>query len=118
MASKFDRRQRLTGLLGTVFTGSFALRNIALGAPVVPRINVARLRRNLEELSVFGRPAGGTCADGVTRYANSDADVAGRTFVMGLMTDVGLDPRELTAWDDCANGADGMLRTVLRVDAA
>jgi N-carbamoyl-L-amino-acid hydrolase len=58
-----------------------------------PRIDAARLRHELEALSVFGRPSGGTFADGVSRTAYSDADIAGRTYVMGLMRDVGLQPR-------------------------
>src|SRR5688572_19141903 len=57
------------------------------------RVNAARLRRHLEELSVFGRPQGGTFADGVTRIGYSDADVAGRAYVMGLMRKAGLAPR-------------------------
>ncbi|MGH9662229.1 MAG: hypothetical protein ACRD96_27010, partial [Bryobacteraceae bacterium] len=46
-----------------------------------PRASGARLRRHIEELSVFGRPAGGAFADGVSRVAFSDADVAGRAYV-------------------------------------
>lgn len=56
------------------------------------RVNSARLQQSLETLSTFGRPAGGTFADGVSRVAYSDADVAGRAYVMGLMRDAGLDP--------------------------
>ncbi len=52
-----------------------------------------RLRRQLEGLSVYGRPVGGTFADGVSRVAFSDADVAGRRYVMGLMKEAGLAPR-------------------------
>jgi N-carbamoyl-L-amino-acid hydrolase len=58
-----------------------------------PRSNAARLRADLEGLSVFGRPSGGTFADGVSRVGFSDADVEGRTFVMGLMRGAGLAPR-------------------------
>jgi N-carbamoyl-L-amino-acid hydrolase len=57
------------------------------------RIDAARLRQELEALSVFGRPAGGTFADGVSRVAYSDADVAGRQYVMELMREAGLSPR-------------------------
>ena len=56
-------------------------------------VDAARLRRGLEGLSVFGRPPGGTFADGVSRTAYSDADLVGRDYVMGLMRDVGLSPR-------------------------
>ena len=58
-----------------------------------PRVNGARLRADLEGLSVFGRPANGTFADGVSRVGFSDADVAGRQFVLSLMRDAGLAPR-------------------------
>src|SRR5215467_11219898 len=58
-----------------------------------PRINTARLRAHIEELSVFDRPAGGTFADGVSRIAYSDADVAGRAYVMGLIREAGATPR-------------------------
>jgi len=57
------------------------------------RIDAGRLRRGLEDLSVIGRPAGGAFADGVSRFAYSDADVAGRAFAMGLMRAAGGEPR-------------------------
>ncbi len=57
------------------------------------RINATRLQRRLEDLSVYGRPAGGTFADGVSRVAYSDADVAGRNYVMNAMREAGLKPR-------------------------
>jgi N-carbamoyl-L-amino-acid hydrolase len=56
-------------------------------------INAARLRQGLEELSAFGRPAKGTFADGVSRVGYSDADVAGRHYVMERMRAAGLSPR-------------------------
>jgi N-carbamoyl-L-amino-acid hydrolase len=56
-------------------------------------VNADRLRRRLEDLSVFGRPTGGTFADGVSRTGFSEADVAGRAYVLGQMRDVGLAPR-------------------------
>ena len=62
-------------------------------AASVPRVNAARLRHRLETLSVFGRPDGGTFADGVSRTAFSDADVAARAYVRGEMTSLGLAPR-------------------------
>ncbi len=58
-----------------------------------PRVDGAALRRRLEELSVFGRPDGGTFASGVSRVAYSDADVQGREYVMKLMGGAGLQPR-------------------------
>jgi N-carbamoyl-L-amino-acid hydrolase len=57
------------------------------------RVDAATLRARLEQLSEFGRPAGGAFADGVSRVAYSDADVAGRTYVIGLMRAAGLEPR-------------------------
>jgi len=70
------------------------------GAGATPRslrVNAGRLQRTLEELSVFGRPADGSFADGVNRIAYSDADLAGRKYVMDLMRTAGLDPRVDTA---------------------
>ena len=57
------------------------------------RIDGRRLRERVERLSVFGRPAGGTFADGVSRTAYSDADLAGRRFVMDEIKAAGLEPR-------------------------
>lgn len=74
------------------FLGALALAPLAR-AGAAPRVNAARLRQHLEELSVFGRPAGGSFADGVSRVAYSDFDVAGRRYVMGLMEAAGLKPR-------------------------
>src|SRR5690242_14081380 len=73
------------------FLGALALS--ALAKPAGLRVNAARLREHLEALSVFGRPSGGSFADGVSRVAYSDADVAGRRYVMGLMEAAGLKPR-------------------------
>jgi N-carbamoyl-L-amino-acid hydrolase len=58
-----------------------------------PKVDAAVLRQRLEGLSAFGRPAGGTFADGVSRVAYTDADVAGRKYVMDLMLASGLKPR-------------------------
>jgi N-carbamoyl-L-amino-acid hydrolase len=57
------------------------------------RINPARLQSQIERLSEFGRPAGGTFADGVSRIAYSDADTGARAYVMSLMREAGLTPR-------------------------
>ena len=62
------------------FVGGLAA--AAWAAPGMPLINGGRLRTHIEELSVFGRPQGGTFTDGVSRVAYSDADVAGRAYVM------------------------------------
>jgi N-carbamoyl-L-amino-acid hydrolase len=73
------------------FLGALALS--AFAKPAGLRVNGARLREHLEGLSMFGRPAGGSFADGVSRVAYSDADVAGRRYTMGLMEAAGLKPR-------------------------
>ena len=65
----------------------------AWAAPETPAIRADRLRTHLEELSVFGRPSGGSFADGVSRVAYSDADVAGRAYVRKLMEAAGLKTR-------------------------
>jgi N-carbamoyl-L-amino-acid hydrolase len=57
------------------------------------RVDAVALRQRIEGLSTFGRPAGGTFADGVSRVAYSDADVAGRRYLIDLMRAAGLDPR-------------------------
>jgi N-carbamoyl-L-amino-acid hydrolase len=77
------------------FIGTLAA--AAMAQPPLPRVNAARLREHLEALSVFGRPNGGTFANGVSRYAYSDADVAGRAYVMKLIEGLGLNPRIDTA---------------------
>ena len=60
-------------------------------------IDAVRLQQSLEDLSVFGRPAGGSFADGVSRFAYSDADIAGRTFVLKLIRSASVQPRIDTA---------------------
>ena len=68
----------------------------ALAAPVL-RANSDRLRARLEKLSEFGRSTGGAFADGVSRTGYSDADIAARAWVMGLMRQAGLAVRVDTA---------------------
>ena len=70
---------------------NFELRTSNL--PQAAAVDAAALRARIEALSMFGRPAGGTFADGVSRVAYSDADVAGRQYVIGLMRAAGLEPR-------------------------
>ena len=84
------------------------------GAPKV-RINGDRLRAHLEGLSVYGRPPGGSFADGVSRTAYSDADVAGRNYVVGLMRDAGLEPHVDTGGNIHAmrQGSDASLPAIL-----
>jgi N-carbamoyl-L-amino-acid hydrolase len=79
------------------------------------RVNSERLRRHIEALSVYGRPAGGTFESGVSRTAYSDSDVAGHKYVMGLIRDAGLAPH----FDAAANllarrsGTDSSLKPIL-----
>ena len=66
---------------------------LAVGRRQSPAVDASALRQRIERLSVFGRPAGGTFADGVSRVAFSDADVAGRAYVIDLMRAAKLEPR-------------------------
>lgn len=107
------RRELLSGA-AVAYVGSL-LPNTHFTQPTDLRINPDRLQRSLEDLSVFGRPAGGTFADGVSRVAYSDADVAGRKYAVELMRAAGLDPRIDTAgnilgWRD---GSDRSLKPIL-----
>jgi len=61
--------------------------------PPAPKVDGLRIVRHLEALSVFGRnPAGG-----VSRVAYSDADKAGREYVLQLMKEAGLEVHMDTA---------------------
>jgi N-carbamoyl-L-amino-acid hydrolase len=64
---------------------SDSTRRVSLDAP--------RLRQRLERLSTFGRPEGGTFANGVSRVAYSPADVAAREWLIGEMRNAGMAPR-------------------------
>ena len=79
------------------------------------QVNRATLRSRIEALSVFGRPAGGTFADGVSRVAYSDADLAGRDYVIRLMRSAGLTPRIDPAGNVFArrDGSDASLPPIL-----
>ncbi|MEP6885188.1 MAG: Zn-dependent hydrolase [Gammaproteobacteria bacterium] len=86
-----DRRRFVAQVTGGLLTWSvFGAARASTGAP--PRVNAKRLQDTLEDLSRFGRLPGGSFADGVSRVAYSDADVAGRAYVMALMQDAGLNP--------------------------
>src|ERR1700730_4047552 len=92
-----DRRAFVSAL--AAFAAGFAAHARAAGKQTADalRVNSDRLQRTLEELSTFGRPSGGSFADGVSRVAYSDADVAGRKYVMEVMRSGGLEPRIDTA---------------------
>jgi N-carbamoyl-L-amino-acid hydrolase len=82
-----SRRTFMAGMAA----GAVAARDV--WAAQSPSIDATALRQRIEALSVFGRPADGGFADGVSRVAYTDADIAGRRYVMDLMTGAGLKPR-------------------------
>ena len=90
--SRPSRRAFVSGLataaIGSAVSGR---RTFAQRAPA--QVDGTALRQRIEALSMFGRPQGGTFADGVSRVAYSDADVAGRAYIINLMRQAGLDPR-------------------------
>ena len=87
-----SRRAFLTNV-ATAALGPVVLGRSAFAQNPPTRVDGLALRQRIEALSVFGRPSGGTFADGVSRVAYSDADVAGRRYTMDLMRATGLDPR-------------------------
>lgn len=90
-----NRRELLSGLAAVSFSTALPGLAFCQTAPSDSRIsiNANRLQEGLEGLSVYGRPAGGTFADGVSRVGFSDAVVAGRNYVMQRMRGFGLEPR-------------------------
>jgi N-carbamoyl-L-amino-acid hydrolase len=108
---QIGRRIFLTGLVA----GVGGVRGSLAQSPATPSIDAVTLRQRLEALSVFGRPSGGTFADGVSRVAYTDADVAGRSYIMTLMRGAGLTPRIDPAGNIFAlrDGTDRSLRPVL-----
>ncbi len=89
---RMHRRAFLERAAGATLT---ALLPPRLFSPAVTAVTVdaAALRERIERLSEFGRAEGGAFADGVSRVAYSDADIAGRRYVIGLMKAAGLTPR-------------------------
>src|SRR5437867_10370934 len=96
-AALITRRAFLGGMMGAATLSARPAFPAPPAHPAPPaadlRVDAAELRARIEALSAFGRPAGGAFADGVSRIAYSDADIAGRRYVMGLMTAAGLHPR-------------------------
>jgi beta-ureidopropionase / N-carbamoyl-L-amino-acid hydrolase len=87
-------RRRVLGGLAAAACSVAARKVVALQhLPTRPGVNGTRLRTRLEALSVYGRPAGAGFAGGVSRVAYSDADVAARGYVMGLMREAGVEAR-------------------------
>lgn len=87
-----SRRTFVTSL-ATAALGPLVVHRGALGLSAPARVDATALRQRIEALSRFGRPPGGAFADGVSRVAYSDADVAGRGYTIDLMRAAGLDPR-------------------------
>ena len=87
-------RRSFLGGLAAVPMGGLAGISVRRAAASVQnlRADATALRQRIEALSVFGRPAGGVFGDGVSRVAYSDADLAGRKYVMDLMRAAGLEP--------------------------
>ena len=109
-----SRRAFLTGL-GAAAMGPLILAQRAFAQDLPARIDAAALRQRIEALSTFGRPPGGTFADGVSRVAYSDADVAGRRYLIDLMRTAGLEPRIDAAGNIFGRrtGIDGALPPIL-----
>jgi N-carbamoyl-L-amino-acid hydrolase len=88
-----DRRAFIRGLAAVLVSA----RRLAEGSSGTEsrelRIDAQRLQHTLEELSTFGRPVGGSFADGVSRVAYSDADLGGRNYVLELLRAAALEPR-------------------------
>jgi N-carbamoyl-L-amino-acid hydrolase len=87
-----SRRSFLSKLVAAAM-GPAVLGRRAFAQTIPARVDPTALRQRIEALSLFGRPAGGTFADGVSRVAYSDADVAGRQYTIDLMRAAGLNPR-------------------------
>jgi N-carbamoyl-L-amino-acid hydrolase len=107
------RRELLSGLAALYAGSNFV--SYASSTTNGVRVDAGRLQRTLEELSVFGRPAGGTFADGVSRFAYSDADVEGRKYAIQLMRDAELDPKVDAAGNIVGHrqGTDSSLKPIL-----
>src|ERR671924_1557072 len=88
-----NRRELLCGLASASACANFSTLSFFQDITSDLRINGDRLRKSIEDLSVYGRPPGGSFTDGVSRTGFSDAIVAGRKYVMQLMRDAGMEPR-------------------------
>jgi N-carbamoyl-L-amino-acid hydrolase len=113
-AMPLTRRELLSGLAVAAATPAFDKVSLAQNHSAV-LVDPARLQQNLEGLSIFGRPPGGTFADGVSRVGYSETDIGGRKYAMDLMRTAGLDPRVDTAGNILAMraGSDPSLKPIL-----
>ncbi len=78
-------------------------------------IDLGRLRKRIEQLSVFGRPVNGGFRQGVSRIAYSEADLTGRKWLMSEIRAAGLEPRIDQAGNIFASrpGADASAKPLL-----
>ena len=111
----YPSRRAFLGNLATAAMGPVVLGRRAFAQNLPARVDAVALRQRIEALSVFGRPSGGSFADGVNRVAYSDADVAGRRYVIDLMRAAGLAPRVDPAGNIFGRraGTDGALPPIL-----
>ncbi len=93
MQATSDRRTFVIGLAGALVSARRFAHGSSGKSVYGLRIDAQRLQHTLEELSTFGRPVDGSFADGVSRVAYSDADVAGRDYVLGLLRAAHLEPK-------------------------
>ena len=83
-----NRREFSSALVGGLVVSGLSLRRGSTPAMAPPRIDGARLNRQLGEIARYGaNPQGG-----VTRLAYSDADKQAREYVLGLMREARLEP--------------------------
>jgi beta-ureidopropionase / N-carbamoyl-L-amino-acid hydrolase len=107
-------RRSFLNTVGLASLGTLSARAMPLAANPV-RVDGAQLRQRIEALSMFGRPAGGSFGDGVSRVAYSEADIAGRAYFTGQMKAAGLVPRIDAAGNIFATrpGTDPSLKPIL-----
>lgn len=83
------QRWRLVACGAAVLWALVAAAQAGQGAPPERHVNQERLWQTLQKLSEFGRNPEG----GVSRVGFTEADLAGRAYVMGLMRETGLEVR-------------------------
>lgn len=120
MMFTFNRGPAFAGAGGITLCAAIAAMGVTgtivhAATPAEPRVDAVRLQGTLEQMSTYGRPAGGSFADGVSRVAYSDADVAGRAYAMRLMREAGLDPHVDAAGNITGTrpGSDGSLKPII-----
>ncbi|HSC28025.1 MAG TPA: Zn-dependent hydrolase [Vicinamibacterales bacterium] len=89
---RMTRRSFLETSLLNVCAAPWTLSSGVRRQPAIS-VDSGALRARIEALSRFGRPADGTFESGVSRVAYSDADIAGRKYLMELMRAARLEPR-------------------------